>query len=469
MAALSLTIAACGDSDTGTSTDADSFTSSSTTPNTGGMTDATGGATETSAGPGGSDSDGTTTGGSNPTTGNTTDNPTTDGTTTSTGVECENDADGDGYGAGDNCLGLDCDDNNPDVWEGCMGCEDNDGDGYGAGCDPGSDCDDSNEYAWDTCDTCMDTDGDGYWVGCNTYPDGQDQDDCDDDDNNNWTPDGCANCVDADADDFWVGCDTYDNDKPGPDCNDMNAGVGGDDAVELCDGIPQNCANEIDPLPADEMCPPPGNPDPPNVNPIDGWICDPPMPGQDGCEIKTCLDQFFDVDSDYTNGCECAGTSRNFSLAECGEEMPGYLGSLAVGEEIFGEDLVLGVIPELDNGKGNGAEDWFWVEFPQNNGGMRPSAGIIKIDFETNQNNDYRFEVYDSCPSVAWDGIAEVCTPDPLGNALEWWFWDDWNQPPPNNYNNNVVWPNKVFVRVFRKQNPNSCSNYRLRIRRESD
>ena len=383
---------------------------------------------------------------------------------------CEEDADGDGYGNGDSCLGTDCDDNNPDIWEGCMGCEDNDGDGYGPGCDPGSDCDDENGYAWDTCDTCADIDGDGYWAGCNVLPDGQDADDCDDDDNNNWTADGCANCVDGDGDDYWVNCDAYDNDKPGPDCADDNPMVGGDDEVELCDGLPQNCANEIDPLPADEMCPPPGQQDPPNVNPIDGWLCEPPAPGEDGCKIKTCLDQFFDVDDDYSTGCECEGTSRNFSLAECGDEMPGYLGSLAEGEEIFGEDLVLGVIPELDNGKGNGAEDWFWIEFPENNAdGIRPAAGVVKVDFETNENNDYRFEVYATCPAVAWDGVAEVCTPDPLGNALEWWFYDDWNFSDKSSYQDDVNWPDLVYVRVFRVQNENTCSNYRLRVRRESN
>ncbi|MGB1012759.1 MAG: hypothetical protein ACPG4T_01395, partial [Nannocystaceae bacterium] len=329
-----------------------------------------------------------------------------------------------------------------------------------------------------TCATCQDSDNDGAWVDCDAYPDDKPDPDCDDSDPNNYTEDGCAGCVDNDMDNFWVDCDVYDDNKQGPDCNDNNANVGADDMVELCDGIAQNCADEIDPLPADEMCPPPGS-NPPygdNVNPIDGWVCDVENIGEDGCKVNTCLEQYYDIDLDPGNGCECEGTSRNFSLAECSDDIPGYLGSVAEGEEIAGEDLVTGVIPEMDNGKGNGREDWYWVDFPENNGGVRPTNGQIEVSFNVNEGpglGDYRFEVYRSCVGTAWAGGLALNQTNPP--ALEWWFYDVFNNqdqnpgPPPANdsvYSTDTDWPDKVYIRVFRVNSPNTCSEYRLRVRR---
>ena len=56
------------------------------------------------------------------------------------------DRDGDGYGSSPDCLGMDCDDYDDTVHEGCAaGCQDNDGDGYGTGGDClGSDCNDED-------------------------------------------------------------------------------------------------------------------------------------------------------------------------------------------------------------------------------------------------------------------------------------------------------------------------------------
>jgi hypothetical protein len=57
------------------------------------------------------------------------------------------DDDGDGWGASPDCLGLDCDDGDPEVHEDCgPGCVDGDGDGYGFGDDClGPDCNDNVE------------------------------------------------------------------------------------------------------------------------------------------------------------------------------------------------------------------------------------------------------------------------------------------------------------------------------------
>jgi hypothetical protein len=182
-------------------------------------------------------------------------------------------------------------------------CIDADGDGYGENCPAGPDCDDDNPAVWteEGCANCADADGDSWWAGCDAYPD-MDGPDCDDSDACVWTEEGCANCIDADGDGWWVGCDVFGScGKLGPDCDDDNPEVTGDDTVELCDGIAQNCAGLIDPYPAADMCPAPGETDPT----VDQWICDPPEPGVDGCTIGQCAPELHDVDQDLSNGCEC--------------------------------------------------------------------------------------------------------------------------------------------------------------------
>ncbi|MCA9699400.1 MAG: hypothetical protein KC431_17880, partial [Myxococcales bacterium] len=294
--------------------------------------------------------------------------------------------------------------------------------------------------------------------------------DCDDSNYNVFTADGCANCVDEDMDGVWVGCDQYGDMAPGPDCDDDNPDIGLGDQQELCNGLAENCAGEIDNAPADEMC---GDKDWPNVAAMNGYCCEPPAPGEDGCCIQNCVDQFFDLDENDSNGCECAGTSRDHSRAFCSDELQGYLGSVAEGDQL--DDLLPGTIPELDNGFEGGREDWYSVDFPaEGNPGARPNTGSIQVDFAQNDGGDYRFEVYRTCDGEVFGG--------PYGNnhnalvktfgagappTLEWWFYDyhpdiaEWPDPV-----NPVAWPSKVYIRVFRVQNGNTCNAYRLRIQR---
>ena len=302
---------------------------------------------------------------------------------------------------------------------------------------------------------CIDMDGDGYGENCGLGPD------CNDDDYNNYTEEGCANCVDMDADDIWTGCDQYDENKQGPDCDDNNESVGLDDAVEICNGLSENCAGEVDPLPPDDMCPTQG--DPPNVV---SWLCEPPAPGEDGCVVGSCDEQWFDVNGDGTDGCECQGTDRTKSIEVCGDSMAGSFGTVAEGATL--DNLVVGTIPALDNGVGNGAEDWYWVEFPeQMANGTRPNAGINKIYFAQNDGSDYRFELYRECGGDAWAGSLAKEFGDGAPPALEWWFQD--SQAYNAKYSNQVTWPGKVYVRVFRVQNDNTCSSYQLKVERAND
>jgi hypothetical protein len=277
-----------------------------------------------------------------------------------------------------------------------------------------------------------------------------------------WTEAGCAGCVDNDRDGVWVGCDAYGDGKPGPDCDDDNPLVGADDesVVELCDGLAQNCAGEIDPGTPNELCPSPGV-DAPNVA---TWACNPPAPGEDGCVIAACENQFFNLDGLVEGGCECAGTSRTVSLGACGDAPEGYLGSVAEGTQL--PNLPIGTIPIIDNGIGNGNEDWYRVQFPEAAAiGTRPNTGSIRVDFAVNNNNDYRFQVFRTCGGVAWSGGLATQFGSGAPPAREWWFFDNHATSAVNN----IAWPEQVYIRVFRVQNTATCNTYQLRVQRVSN
>lgn len=355
-------------------------------------------------------------------------------------------------------------------------CLDLDHDGYGINCDLGPDCDDTdyNNHTVDGCANCKDADGDHQWVGCDIFDEAKPGPDCDDNDFNVFTQAGCDNCRDTDGDNAWVGCDQYGDLKPGPDCDDDNPAVGVGDEKEICNGIAENCAGEIDNAPPNQMCPPEGV-DAPNVAPMNGWICDPPAPGVDGCKIANCVEQFFDLDNSVATGCECQGTPRTQSLGACSNAPQGMLGEPVLeGTQL--NNLVVGTVPLIDNGVGAGAEDWYWVDFPEpGNPGERPETGIIRISFAQNDNNDYRFQVFRTCNSVPFDGGLVTQYGPGAGNSgvREWWFFDDHpepvDMPDPLKYNNKTAWPAKVYIRVFRVQNDKTCSSYRLNVQRVSN
>lgn len=387
--------------------------------------------------------------------------------------------DGDPTGDGDGSPGGDGD-GSPGDGDGSPGdgdgdptgeCLDLDQDGYGDNCDLGPDCDDTdyNNHTVDGCANCKDQDGDGYWVGCDTFDENKPGPDCDDNDFNVFTQAGCANCKDADGDNVWVGCDQYGDQKPGPDCDDSNPLVGVGDTQELCNGIAENCAGEVDNAPPDQMCNL-QHPNTPNVNPMNGWICDPPAPGVDGCKIGTCVEQFFDLNGQLNDGCECAGTPRTDSLAACSEAPQGKLGNPVLeGTQL--NNLVVGKVPLIDDGIGPGAEDWYWVEFPEpGNPGTRPNTGSIRVSFQQNDNLDYRFQVFRTCNSVPFDSGLATQFGAGAPPTREWWFFDNHpapvNMPVPAQYTDNVAWPTKVFIRVFRVQNDKVCNSYRLQIQR---
>ena len=259
-------------------------------------------------------------------------------------------------------------------------CIDADGDGYGENCPAGPDCADDNPAVWtvDGCANCSDADGDGWWVGCDAYPN-IDGPDCDDTDACVWTEAACAACVDADGDGWWVGCDVFGScGKSGPDCDDDNTEVTGGDTVELCDGVAQNCAGLIDPYPAADMCPAPGQTDPT----VEQWICDPPEPGVDGCRIGHCAPELHDIDQDTSNGCECEGFPASTQGLACDAAID--VGDLSDAAAVA--VIVSGNVAPLDRS--------VWYRF---RGVDSPDVGCdqyhVRVRFLENPGSQFGFEV----------------------------------------------------------------------------
>ncbi|PRP92215.1 hypothetical protein ENSA5_50630 [Enhygromyxa salina] len=149
--------------------------------------------------------------------------------------------------------------------------------------------------------------------------------------------------------------------------------------------------------------------------------------------------------------------------SSCGQASA-YHGTYAIGE--VAADLPVGTITATDNGQGNGAEDWYQVDFPIDPDNPRPMAGMAVIEFATNDNNDYRFEVYRDCGAEAYgQGLAAEfgASSPPL---TEWSFSDLAPNEEQLEYAENTLWPTTVWVRVFRFQNDGTCNNYQLAVSR---
>ncbi len=168
-------------------------------------------------------------------------------------------------------------------------------------------------------------------------------------------------------------------------------------------------------------------------------------------------------DGDPTTGGDGCDTEPGLVGSSCGQDA-GIMGSVMMGQAMT--DLPLGGISEIDNGPGNGAEDWYRIDFPLDANNPRPAAGTITLDFAVNQGGDYRFELYRDCGAAAYgQGLASEfgSNAPPL---LEWTFNDLDDGLEQAMYLENVPWPTTVWVRVIRFQNDGECSNYQLQVTR---
>jgi hypothetical protein len=140
-------------------------------------------------------------------------------------------------------------------------------------------------------------------------------------------------------------------------------------------------------------------------------------------------------------------------------------GPVAIGESLV--DLPVGVIGGLDNGVGNGAEDWYQFEFPIDPANPRPHAGMPTITLALNENSDYRFEVYRDCGAEPY-GQGLAADFGASAPPLDEWSFADLDPGPVEqlDYSEMTLWPTLVWVRVFRFQNDGDCSSYQLLVTR---
>jgi hypothetical protein len=149
--------------------------------------------------------------------------------------------------------------------------------------------------------------------------------------------------------------------------------------------------------------------------------------------------------------------------SSCGQGSA-YHGSYGLGDT--NTEMPVGIITASDNGQGNGAEDWYQIDFPVDMNNPRPYGGMVTVNFATNENNDYRFEVFRDCGAQAYgQGLASEfgANSPPL---TEWSFNDLDLGEEQAAYVDNIVWPTTVWIRVFRFQNDGECSPYQLQIMR---
>jgi hypothetical protein len=168
------------------------------------------------------------------------------------------------------------------------------------------------------------------------------------------------------------------------------------------------------------------------------------------------------TNSDTSDTGECGMTEQ---VGESCGQGSAEKGPVAIGGSLI--DLPVGVIGALDNGVGNGAEDWYQFEFPIDPANPRPHAGTPTITLALNENSDYRFEVYRDCGAEPY-GQGLAADFGASAPPLDEWSFADLDPGPVEQleYSEMTLWPTLVWVRVFRFQNDGDCSNYQLLVTR---
>jgi hypothetical protein len=312
----------------------------------------------------------------------------------------EADADGDGAIA---C--AECDDADPTNYPGnTEKCDGKDNDCNGGANFPGGEVDVDNDSSY-SCEDCDDADK-------NNYPGNTEL--CDGKDNNcNNQADFPGGETNSDGDPVPVCLDCNDNDPniyPGKaevcdgkdnDCNTSTAASGGENDndgdgslacadcndndptnfpnnPEKCDGKDNNCNGTVDQseVPANILCPP--------VPQTSASSCN----GASGCQVGACSTNYFDVNGNYPDGCECQGDPPVSTGTSCGGAI--NMGTIA--------DVTAQIVTVNGNVPTPGREIWYSF-VGSDDADSNGDEYHVDIRFTSNPGNVYRMDVHrGGCP-----------------------------------------------------------------------
>jgi len=408
------------------------------------------------------------------------------------------DQDGDGFGIGaGSCeceapspnhvsMGGDCDDSalgiNPDTKEACGNSIDEDCDGetdeaFSDGCETmyfDGDSDGWGDASQTDC-LCDETDhfkkeaGDCNDENPNTHPEADEL--CDEEDNN------CDEIIDEEN---ALGCVPYylDQDKDGYGLSDQlkclcekigdyTAIKGGDcddteytvhpTVVELCDGLDNDCDEEIDEDEAVASC---------------GVVAHGEVGCDDGCVITSCEDGFFDLNVAYADGCECQLEGNEVGAQTCTEA--GYMGDL--GDAASSKSATGKIVP---------VDDSDWYKFKAIDGADPEGCDTfhVRVRFLKNPNDAYQFDVF----MAGCAGADNLCVETTIFEYFTDFHIDTWEPDSvggeckckedanhtltPTDYKDDTSeaahqckdQTNDFYVRVYRKPGaPVACDDYQI-------
>jgi len=208
--------------------------------------------------------------------------------------------------------------------------------------------------------------------------------------------------------------------------------------AETCNGQDDDCDSMIDNAPIAALCPAPA-----------GGVMT-TCSGAGGCTISGCPAGAYDVDANYSNGCECVDDTIGASCTG-----PTNAGSVAPGGTFMSP---VGRVPP------SGGSDWYVITFPESPDFRDHGVGTPTITFAGNDNNAFRFEVRSAaCPGT----ILGCGTGSASATGLTTWSFNDTCVNSATDCSTRgTAWPSTVYVKVYRVTAGASCDNYQLRVTR---
>jgi hypothetical protein len=194
--------------------------------------------------------------------------------------------------------------------------------------------------------------------------------------------------------------------------------VPGTPQTEICNNLDDDCNGTIDDGPTATLCPPPSG------------VATTKCLAGGTCAISQCNASDYDIDGTYSNGCECIDDG----WANACTSATWYDTLQTVGQV----DNVYGYTPL------NGANDWFYVKFPNVASG-KPHMILVNSP-------GYVMDVGPDCTTA----LSSTCNVWATG-LVEWTFSDTYS-----GNSRSVAWPGVIYVRVYRTASANSCQQYDL-------